>query len=134
MTQASAGVCLLAMAIAIGTTVSAWAHGTAERMRLRPSRTVSKSSSCLTLILQGFRRGGLAAIVGVPIGLAAIEAAAFEPVDYRGPGATIQLSRLSTYDGGYFASSTAEVPQPTMRTIAGCTTSTKAATPLTCST
>jgi hypothetical protein len=98
------------MSIAIGTTVSAWAHGTAERMRLRPSRSVSKSSSCLTLILQGFRRGGLAAIVGVPIGLAAIEAAAFDPVDYRGPGATIQLSRLSTYDGGYFASSTAEVP------------------------
>ena len=33
MTQASAGVRVLAMAIAIGTTVPAWAHGKAERMR-----------------------------------------------------------------------------------------------------
>ena len=51
----------------------------------------------------------LAATVCVPIGLAAHGAAAFTPVDYRGPGATIRLTRLSTYDGGYFAGSGAEV-------------------------
>src|SRR5688572_25731979 len=52
----------------------------------------------------------LAATVCIPIGLAAHGAAAFTPVDYRGPGATIRLTRLSTYDGGYFAGSGAEVP------------------------
>ncbi|MFZ1428908.1 MAG: choice-of-anchor I family protein [Geminicoccaceae bacterium] len=52
----------------------------------------------------------LVASLGMPVGLAAFGAGAFDPVDYRGAGATIRLSRLSTYDSGYFASSTAEVP------------------------
>lgn len=56
------------------------------------------------------RRSLLAAAAGLPVALAAFGAVAFDPVDYRGPGATIRLARLGTYDGGYFASSTAEVP------------------------
>ncbi|MCB7148952.1 hypothetical protein LI078_20520, partial [Stenotrophomonas maltophilia] len=56
------------------------------------------------------RRSLLAAAAGLLVALAAFGAVAFDPVDYRGPGATIRLARLGTYDGGYFASSTAEVP------------------------
>jgi len=52
----------------------------------------------------------LAALAGVCVVLNVRFAAAFEPVDYRGSGATIHLSRLSTYDGGYFSSKSAEVP------------------------
>ena len=52
----------------------------------------------------------IAASICIPVGLHALGAAAFTPVDYRGPGATIRLSRLSTYDGGYFASDSVEVP------------------------
>ena len=57
-----------------------------------------------------FGGGLLVAMFFAPALLDPPSAAAFEPVDYRGAGATIRLSRLSTYDGGYFASSTAEVP------------------------
>ena len=52
----------------------------------------------------------IAASICIPVGLHTLGAAAFTPVDYRGPGATIRLSRLSTYDGGYFASDSVEVP------------------------
>ena len=57
-----------------------------------------------------FSGGLLVAMVFAPALLDPPGAAAFEPVDYRGAGATIRLSRLSTYDGGYFASKSAEVP------------------------
>jgi hypothetical protein len=52
----------------------------------------------------------LAAVACVPAVLATHGDPAFAAVDYRGPGATIRLTRLSTYDGGYFAGSGAEVP------------------------
>src|SRR3954454_8779790 len=57
-----------------------------------------------------FGGGLLVAIIFAPALLVPPSAAAFEPVDYRGGGATIRLSRLSTYDGGYFSSKSAEVP------------------------
>ncbi len=47
--------------------------------------------------------------VGIPAGLVAFRAVAFDPIDYRGAGSTIRLSRLSTYDAGYFSSKSAEV-------------------------
>jgi len=46
----------------------------------------------------------------LPIGLHAHDARAFDPVEVRAPGASIRLKRLSTYDGGYFATRSAEAP------------------------
>src|SRR4051812_49980036 len=54
--------------------------------------------------------GGLVAMFAPPALPAPPSAAGFERVDYRGADATIRLSRLSTYDGGYFSSKSAEVP------------------------
>ena len=49
-------------------------------------------------------------LASVLVALAAGGAAAFAPVDYRAADATIVLTRAGTYDGGYFATRSAEVP------------------------
>ncbi len=56
------------------------------------------------------RRLSLALVVCIPVAFADHGAAAFEPVSYKGAGATIELSRLGSFRGGIFASRSAEVP------------------------
>src|SRR3954447_1140661 len=56
------------------------------------------------------RRLLLALTACIPAAFASQGAAAFEPVSYKGAGATIELSRLGTFRGGIFASTSAEVP------------------------
>ncbi len=49
-------------------------------------------------------------LVALPIVLQVEAAIAFTPVDVQGSNANIHLTQLSTYDGGYFSTTSAEVP------------------------
>lgn len=72
--------------------------------------TKSKGLATLARAFASIWTGLLLCSVVLPIGLYAHDARAFDPVEVRGPGASIRLKRLSTYDGGYFATRSAEAP------------------------
>ena len=56
--------------------------------------------SSVNPVLVTVRRSLLALAICIPAVFTAAGASAFEPVNYKGAGATIELSRLGTYRGG----------------------------------